>query len=82
MATRMSGEKAISVPVREITHMKVILATWYSFLRDHADEFSREEFTRYLKTPVIYDLEKDEIELLFTGSDELLKKFRDHIFKE
>lgn len=69
------------MPVKEITHLKVILATWYSFLRDHLDNLSREDFTRFLKTPVIYDLEKDEIEILFTGSEKLLNQFREHVTK-
>jgi hypothetical protein len=77
----MKTDKAISLPVKEITHLKVILATWYSFLRDQADSLSQEDFTRYLNTPVIYDLEHDEIELLFTGSEELLNRFKDHILK-
>ena len=75
----MEQDKAISLPVKDITHLKVVLATWYSFLRDQSSSLSKEDFTRYLKTPVIYDLEHDEIELLFTGSDELLKKFKEHI---
>ncbi|MCB1308315.1 MAG: hypothetical protein KDK30_09060 [Leptospiraceae bacterium] len=77
----MNNEKAISMPVKEIAHMKVILATWYSFLRERMDELSKEDFTRYLKTPVIYDLENDQIELLFTGTEDLLQKFKDHVFK-
>lgn len=77
----MNQDKAISLPVKEITHLKVILATWYSFLRDQSDRLSKEEFTRYLNTPVIYDLEHDEIELLFTGSEELLGRFKDHVTK-
>jgi len=78
----MSQDKAISLPVKEITHLKVILATWYSFLRDQSEKLSKDDFTRYLKTPVIYDLENDEIELLFTGSEQLLADFKEHIFKE
>lgn len=77
----MAQDKAISLPVKEITHLKVILATWYSFLRDQTENLSKEDFTRYLKTPVIYDLENDQIELLFTGSNELLEKFKEHVAK-
>ena len=78
----MNEEKAIAMPVKDIPQLKIILATWYSFLRDYSDNFSKGEFTQYLKTPVLYDLSKDEIEILFTGTDELLKHFREHIFKE
>ena len=74
-------EKVISMPVKEIAHMKVILATWYAFLRDQ-ENLSSEEFSRYLKTPVIYNLEKDVIEVLFAGSAELLEAFKNHVLKK
>jgi hypothetical protein len=77
----MEKDKAISLPVKEITHLKVILATWYSFLRDQSANLSKEDFTRFLKTPVIYDLEKDQIELLFTGTEKLLSQFKEHVAK-
>ena len=74
-------EKVISMPVKEIAHMKVILATWYAFLRDQQN-LTSEEFSRYLKTPVIYNLEKDVIEVLFAGSAELLEAFKNHVLKK
>lgn len=74
-------EKVISMPVKEIAHMKVILATWYAFLRDQ-EHLSSEEFSRYLRTPVIYNLEKDVIEILFAGSAELLEAFKKHVLKK
>ncbi len=77
----MNQDKAISLPVKEIAHLKIMLATWYAFLRDQADSLPPEEFSRYLTTPVLYDLNKDEIEILFTGSTELLNRFREHVFK-
>ncbi len=77
----MSDEKAISMPVKDIPQLKVLLAAWYSFLREESDNFSKGDFSRYLKTPVIYDLSRDEIEILFTGSEELLGHFRDHVFR-
>ena len=78
----MEDDKAISVPVKDISQLKIVLATWYSFLREHSKNFTQGDYSRYLKTPVFYDLSKDEIELLFTGSDEILKEFREHIFKK
>lgn len=77
----MAQDKAISLPVKEITHLKVILATWYSFLRDQSENLAKDDFTRFLKTPVIYDLENDQIELLFTGTEELLAQFKEHVAK-
>ncbi len=76
-----NDEKVISMPVKEITHMKVILATWYAFLRDQ-ENLSSEEFSKYLRTPVIYNLEKDVIEILFAGSGELLEAFKTHVLKK
>jgi len=75
----MIQEKVISMPVREITDLKIILATWYKFLQDQSDKLNAEEFSRCLKTPVILNLETNEVELLFTGSEELLKGFKDFI---
>ena len=78
----MSEEKAISMPVKDIAQLKVILATWYAFLRDISGNFAQKDYSRYLKTPVIYDLSKDRIEIMFTGSEELLQEFKSHIFKK
>jgi hypothetical protein len=75
----MSHEKVISMPVREISDLKLLLATWYKFLQDQSDRLTNEEFARSLKTPIILNLETDETELLFTGSEELLKGFKDFI---
>lgn len=73
------SDKIISIPVKEIAHLKVMLATWYAFLRDQADSLSNEEFSRFLNTPVILDLEKDEIQLMFTGTEDLLNRFKKFI---
>jgi len=78
----MEDEKAISIPVKDLTQLKVVLAAWYAFLRDVSDNFAREEYARFLKTPVIYDLAKDEIDVMFTGSQELLNEFRSHVLKK
>ena len=77
----MNQEKVISMPIKEIPDLKVILATWYTFLRDQTGKIEKDDFTRFLKTHVVYNIEKDEIEILFTGTDELLKKFSDYVFK-
>ena len=76
------NQKVISIPVKEMAHLKVVLATWYAFMRDEAARISAAEFADALKTPVIYNLEKDEIEVLFTGSADLLGRFRDHILSK
>ncbi|MCB1174333.1 MAG: hypothetical protein KDK39_12240 [Leptospiraceae bacterium] len=76
----MPNSKAISIPIKDIAQLKVVLAAWYAFLRE-ADQLSHQELTDSLKTPVIYDIEKDKVELLFTGSAALLESFRSHINK-
>ncbi|MDH5654425.1 MAG: hypothetical protein OEZ34_00835 [Spirochaetia bacterium] len=77
----MSQEKVISMPIKDLSDLKVILATWYTFLREQMDSIEKDDFTRYLKTPVVYNLEKDNIEILFTGTEDLLKKFSDYVIK-
>lgn len=34
----MEAEKVISVPIKELPHLKVILAGWYNFLKDSYDQ--------------------------------------------
>lgn len=74
----MKNQKAISIPIKDISQLKVVLAAWYAYLRD-TEELSREELTECLKTPVIYNLEDDKIELMFTGSSQILDKFKNHV---
>ena len=74
----MQNPKAISIPIKDIAQLKVILAAWYAYLRD-AEGLAHEDLTESLKTPVIYNLEEDKIELLFTGSSDFLEAFRKHI---
>lgn len=75
----MDDEKAISLPVRDLEQLKIMLAAWYAYLKEASDNFSRGEFSRYLKTPVIYDIANDRLEILFTGDEDLLKRFKDHV---
>ncbi|MBW7858451.1 MAG: hypothetical protein H3C43_09200 [Leptonema sp. (in: Bacteria)] len=67
-----SEEKILSVKVRDLHQLKLILATWYSYLREKADDLPEDEFRAALRTPVVYDIEKDEVELLIPGSEALL----------
>lgn len=69
------------MPIKDLAQLKIVLATWYSFLKDKAGTLSKEAFASSLKTPVLYDLEKDQVEVLFTGSQELLKQFSDYVFQ-
>lgn len=77
----MNNQKAISIPIKDLSQLKVVLAAWYAYLRD-SKELSHAELTDCLKTPTIYNLEKDEIELFFTGSIELLDSFKKHVLKK
>lgn len=67
-----NDEKILSVKVRDLHQVKLILATWYSYLREKADNLPEDEFRAALRTPVVYDIEKDEVELLIPGSEALL----------
>lgn len=74
----METGKVISIATKEIPHMKVILAGWYSFLKDSFDKKSitSEEFKEYLHANVVYNLDKDQIELLLAAREEVLLDFR------
>ncbi|MCE9499254.1 MAG: hypothetical protein K8R21_01895 [Leptospira sp.] len=78
----MSPDKIITISVKELPHMKIILSAWYNFLKESFDEkkISGDEFTDLLKTPVMYDLDKDQIELMICGSEEILEEFRSKVF--
>ena len=78
----MDQQKVISMPIKDIEQLKIVLATWYTFLRDQSASMTDEEFANSLKAPVIYDLEQDHIEILFTGSHTLLTSFSDFVFKK
>ncbi len=80
----MATEKVITLSVKELPHLKIILSAWYNFLKESYDKkkFTSEEFTEFLKTPVMYDLDKDQIELMFCGKEEILEEFRELIFNK
>jgi len=74
----MTFDKVFTLSIRELSHLKLVLAAWYSFLQENFDknELQREEFHQLLQTNVIYNLKADEIELMLSGSDDLLNEFK------
>jgi len=72
----MSAVRTIAFPITDITQLKVVLASWYSFLREEIDNLSSEEFSDFLKTPVMYNISEDNLEVLFCGTEEILQKFK------
>ena len=78
----MSADKVVTISIKELSHMKIILSAWYNFLKESFDEkkISGEDFTDLLKTPVMYDLDKDQIELMLCGSEAILEEFRAKVF--
>jgi len=78
----MKGNKVISIGIKELSHQKVILAAWYNFLKQSFDQkkLSNEDFSDSLKAHVMYDLDKDQIELMLSGPENLLEEFRKSIF--
>jgi len=74
-----SDEKMLSVKVRDLHQLKLLLATWYTYLREKASSLDEDEFRSALRTPVVYDIEKDEIELLIPGSFGLLSDLNDFL---
>ncbi|PJZ68506.1 hypothetical protein CH373_09440 [Leptospira perolatii] len=77
----MEPEKVISVPIRELPHLKVILAGWYNFLKDSYDHKNIDAvaFKEALKTNVVYNIDLDQIELLLSGTEQLLQNFRKNL---
>ncbi|TGL20152.1 hypothetical protein EHQ46_12250 [Leptospira yanagawae] len=78
----MKSPKIITIGIKELAHQKVILAAWYNFLKENFDakKVSAEEFTLYLQAHVMYDLDKDQIELMLSGTETLLEEFKKSIF--
>jgi hypothetical protein len=79
----MKSSRILSFAIKELSHQKVILAAWYNFLKEENDagKLASEEFIEFLRASVVYDLDKDQIELVLSGSEELLEKFHKSIFK-
>ncbi|MCZ8158157.1 MAG: hypothetical protein O9264_18710 [Leptospira sp.] len=78
----MKPTKIITIGIKELAHQKVILAAWYNFLKESFDakKLNSDEFTEYLKANVMYDLDKDQIELMLSGPEPLLEDFKKSIF--
>ncbi|MDF3818857.1 hypothetical protein P3G55_03040 [Leptospira sp. 96542] len=78
----MKPSKIITIGIKELAHQKVILAAWYNFLKESFDakKISADEFTQYLQAHVLYDLDKDQIELMLSGQESLLEEFKKTIF--
>lgn len=76
------SQKAITIPTKELSHQKIILAAWYNFLKESFDEgnITNQEFSEFLRANVVYDLDKDQIDLILTGNDSILDRFRTQIF--
>lgn len=74
--------KALTIPTKELAHMKVILAAWYNFLKEIHDsgKIPVEEFTEFLKANVVYDMDKDQVDLILHGKDEILIQFKEYVF--
>lgn len=78
----MKPSKIITIGIKELPHQKVILAAWYNFLKEAFDQkkITAEEFSDSLQAHVMYDLDKDQIELMLAGSESLLEEFKKSIF--
>lgn len=76
------AQKAITVPTKELSHQKIILAAWYHFLKETFDngKISAEEFTEFLKANVVYDIDKDQVDLMLSGTQDVLDAFRSQLF--
>lgn len=66
-------EKVVTIKIKDLQQLKIILATWYSYLISKQKEKTI-DFQEAIKTPIIYNIEKDELELLITGTEDVLKE--------
>ncbi|EMN12258.1 hypothetical protein LEP1GSC055_1600 [Leptospira borgpetersenii str. Brem 307] len=74
----MEPEKVISIPIRELSHLKILLAGWYSFLKENYDQkqIDQNEFKDALRSNVVYNIDQDQVEVLLAGKETLLQNFR------
>ena len=74
----MMFDRVFTLSIKEVSHMKLLLASWYGFLQEKFDEeeLGKEDFHELLKTNVIYNLKDDNIELMLSGTDDLLNEFK------
>ncbi len=76
------NHKAITIPTKELSHQKIILAAWYNFLKESFDghTIDSQEFTEFLKANIVYDLDRDQIDLILTAKDSVLDQFMSQVF--
>lgn len=74
-------KKVVSIKINDLQQIKIILSTWYSYLinKINNNKLPQSEFQEAIKTPILYNLEKDELELLLYGSEEMLKDLNNYI---
>ncbi len=70
-------EKVITIKIEDINQLKIILATWYSYLL--SKNHSQIEIQTLMKIPVFYNIEKDELELIISGSEHILKELNEYV---
>jgi len=80
MSTKKIDEqdKVVTIKIKDLQQLKILLATWYSYLlsKNNDPNFDLQEA---IKTPIIYNIEKDELELLLTGSQEMLSELSQYV---
>lgn len=74
-------KKVVSIKIKDLQQLKIILSTWYSYLinKTNNNKLEQFEFQEAIKTPILYNLEKDELELLLYGTEEMLKDLNSYI---
>ncbi|AMX58606.1 hypothetical protein IQB76_03345 [Leptospira borgpetersenii serovar Hardjo-bovis] len=74
----MEPEKVISIPIRELSHLKILLSGWYHFLKENYDQnqIDQNEFKDALRSNVVYNIDQDQVEVLLAGKETLLQNFR------
>ncbi|MFN3604061.1 MAG: hypothetical protein ACK4UJ_05060 [Leptonema sp. (in: bacteria)] len=81
MSNSKQDKKVVTIKIKDIQQLKIILSTWYSYLLNKLSlkTLQEKEFQESVKTPIMYNIEKDELELLLYGTEEMLKELNSYV---
>lgn len=79
--SKAQEKKIVTIKVRDIRQLKIILSMWYGYLLNQYNQKIIEEsdFKEAIQTPIIYNMEKDELELLLYSTEDMLKELNSYI---
>ncbi len=74
-------KKLVTIKIKDTQQLKIILSMWYSYLINQYNQKIIEEsdFKELIKTPILYNIEKDELELMLYGTEDMLKELNTYL---